>query len=299
LGTYSIKDLENLTGIKAHTIRIWEQRYGILEPKRTSTNVRYYTADDLKSMLNITLLNNNGVKISHIAKMTRDEIREQVADAVGLKNSSYDDQISALTLAMIDIDEPQFERIMSANILRHGFENCMINIVYPFLRRIGALWQTDAINPAQEHFITNLIRQKLIVAIDGKCQSPIQHPESFLLYLPEGELHEISLLFAYYLIRGNGFKVIYLGQSLPMEDLVEVYKIQRPSVIFSVMTSFPPFHEVQEYVDRLGREFPEAHIMLTGHQVLGQGIEAGPNMEMVPSFHYLIDWLKDLGRKRH
>lgn len=293
MSTYSIKDLENLTGIKAHTIRIWEQRYGIVAPKRTSTNVRYYSSEDLKNMLNITLLNNNGHKISHIAKMTPSEIRAEVIETIN-QHHNHEDQIGALTLAMIDIDETQFERIMSANILRHGFEETMINIVYPFLRRIGALWQTDAINPAQEHFITNLVRQKMIVAIDGKCSKPYEHEETFLLYLPEGELHELSLLFAYYLIRSHGYKVIYLGQSLPMEDLEEVYRLQKPEYLFTVMTSYPPFHEVQKYVDKLGNTFPEAGVLLTGYQILGQGIDLGENMEMIPHFYYLIDLLKQI-----
>jgi len=166
VSTYSIKDLEHLTGIKAHTIRIWEQRYDILSPKRTDTNIRYYDSTDLKHMLNIALLNNNGYKISKIAKMSQEEVFEAVLQTID-KNNNYSDQINALTVAMIDLNEAQFEKIMSTNILQIGFEDTMLNIIYPFLTKIGFLWQIDSINPAQEHFMTNLIRQKLIVAIDG------------------------------------------------------------------------------------------------------------------------------------
>lgn len=293
MSTYSIKDLENLTGIKAHTIRVWEQRYGILNPQRTDTNVRYYSSEDLKNMLNISLLNNNGVKISHIAKMSDDEIKGKVIETIS-RQQNHEDQISALTLSMIDIDEEGFERVMASNILRYGFEDTMINIVYPFLRRIGALWQTDAINPAQEHFMTNLIRQKLIVAIDTKCNRPYVSAEKFMLYLPENEMHEISLLFAYYLIRSYGHRVIYLGQSLPMDDVIKVYDVQKPSFILTIMTSYPPYHEVQEYIDRLGTEFPEANILLTGQQVVGQGMDLKDNMEVIPHFQYLIDLLRQV-----
>ena len=183
VSTYSIKDLEQLSGIKAHTLRIWEQRYQFIIPKRTETNIRYYDSDDLKLVLNIALLKDNGYKISKIATLGREQMREKVLQLTE-KNLRYPDQINALLLAMIDLNEDHFEKIIASNILKLGFESTIINVVYPFLSKTGVLWQTGAINPAQEHFVANLIRQKIVVAIDGLYVSSDEYTSKYLLYLP-------------------------------------------------------------------------------------------------------------------
>lgn len=293
MGYYSIKDLENLTGIKAHTIRMWEQRYDIIKPARTDTNIRLYEADQLKLMLNISLLNNHGFKISKIAGMTREEVYEKVRETIN-KTSNYEDQINALTVTMIDLDEDAFEKIIATNIMQYGFEKTMIMVIYPFLVRIGALWTTDAVNPAQEHFITNLIRQKLIVAIDGQFEPNRINPKKFMLYLPEGELHEIGLLFCYYLIKSRGNKVIYLGQNLPLKDLYEVYQIHKPDFISSIITASPSAENIQEYVTHLGERLPEAHFLLSGYQIVGQDLTVTDNITVINQIQDLINILDEL-----
>tara|TARA_R110000737_G_scaffold300893_1_gene307807 strand:- start:16041 stop:16934 length:894 start_codon:yes stop_codon:yes gene_type:complete len=277
VSNYSIKDLEHLSGIKAHTIRIWEQRYNFIKPSRSETNIRSYDDLDLKLILNVSLLKDNGFKISHIADMSSQEIAEEVL-ALTDKHLRFPEQIHALTLAMIDMDEDRFEKIMSSNILKLGFEKTMLNIVYPFLSKIGILWQTGSINPAQEHFISNLIRQKLIVAIDGQYSSDPSNATKYLLYLPEGELHELSLLFADYVIRSRHNKSIYLGQSLPLQDLVSVYNLHKPEFILSILTSVPGIDQVQGYVNKLSGLFPESTILLSGYQVIGQDIQTPDNV---------------------
>jgi DNA-binding transcriptional MerR regulator len=297
VGHYSIKDLENLTGIKAHTIRMWEQRYGIMKPTRTDTNIRLYDGDELKLMLNIALLNNHGYKISKIAKMTNEEVCERVLETIN-KVSNYEDQINALTLAMIDLDEDQFERVMATNILQFGFEKMMLNIIYPFLVKIGSLWVTNAINPAQEHFITNLIRQKVIVAIDGQFEPNKLNPKKFMLFLPEGELHEISLLFSYYLIKARGNKVVYLGQSLPLQDLEEVYNIHHPDYLMTIITSVPGSDDVQQYVNTFTTKFSKSKILLTGYQVVGQDIQVPENAIILNQLKDLVELLEELKKQR-
>ena len=158
MGKYLIKDFEALSGIKAHTIRIWEQRYGILKPERTSTNIRRYNDDELKLLLNISTLNRNGYKISKVAQMKRSEIEEKVRD-ITATNFDFPNQITALTAAMVDMNEMEFERVLNVNIVQLGFESTVENIVFPFLQQIGVMWQTGSVNAAQEHFISNLIRQ--------------------------------------------------------------------------------------------------------------------------------------------
>jgi len=287
---YSIRDLEQLSGIKAHTLRIWEQRYNIIQPKRTDTNIRMYDDHDLKLVLNISLLKDHGFKISEISKLPLDEMAKEVI-AISDKKLNYPDQIHALTISMIDLDEERFEKIISTNFLQFGFENTMLNIIYPFLSRVGTLWMTGSIGPAQEHFMSNLIRQKVIVAIDGQVIKHRPDVKKFLLYLPEGELHEIGLLFATYVIRSRNHKVIYLGQTLPFNELIFAHEVHKPDFIFSILTSVPANEEVQPYVDRLCSQFPETQILLTGYQVVGQDIQTGPNAAIINKTEDLVAYL--------
>ncbi|MET3125488.1 DNA-binding transcriptional MerR regulator [Arcicella rosea] len=288
MSNYSIKDLEQLSGIKAHTLRIWEQRYEILKPDRTDTNIRTYDDKDLKLVLNIALLKEHGYKISEISKMSSDEMSKEVM-LISEKQLSYPEQIHALTISMLDLDEERFEKIVSTNTLQFGFENMMTNIIFPFLSRIGTLWITGSVGPAQEHFISNLIRQKLIVAIDGQLPSLRPGAKKYMLYLPEGEMHEISLLFGNYIIRSRQNKVIYLGQSLPFSELIFAYKVHKPDYLFSVITSVPGQDEVQKYVYRLAKEFPDSKILLSGYQVVGQDIDCPDNVEIITQIKYLMD----------
>ncbi|CCH56394.1 transcriptional regulator, MerR family [Fibrisoma limi BUZ 3] len=287
MSNYSIKDLEQLSGIKAHTLRIWEQRYNIITPKRTDTNIRTYDDQDLKLVLNISLLKDHGYKISEISKLSVEEMYREVIK-ISDKQLNYPDQIHALTISMIDLDEERFEKIVSTNILQFGFENTMIHIVYPFLSRIGTLWVTGSIGPAQEHFITNLIRQKIIVAIDGQVSKQRPNGKKYMLFLPEGELHEISLLFANYIIRARYNKVIYLGQSLPFNELVFAYNVHKPDYIFTAITSVPSNNEVQPYVDRMAKSFPESHLLFTGYQIVGQDISMPHNATIINQIEDLI-----------
>jgi DNA-binding transcriptional MerR regulator len=287
MSSYSIKDLEQLSGIKAHTLRIWEQRYNIISPKRTDTNIRTYDDHDLKLVLNISLLKEHGYKISDIARLSVEEMYREVIK-ISDRKLNYPDQIHALTISMIDLEEERFEKIISTNILQFGFENTMIYIIYPFLSRIGTLWITGSVGPAQEHFITNLIRQKLIVAIDGQVSKQRPDSKKYMLFLPEGELHEISLLFANYIIRARYNKVIYLGQSLPFNELVFAYNIHKPDYIFSAFTSVPSNSDVQPFVNKLMRTFPESHILLTGYQVVGQDIQTDDNATVINNIDDLV-----------
>jgi DNA-binding transcriptional MerR regulator len=277
VGTYSIKDLERISGIKAHTLRIWEQRYEILKPERTDTNIRTYSDHDLKRILNIGILNSNGVKISKLAKMDAEQLFQQVR-AVSENNLSTQNQVDNLIIAMVEMDEDRFERYISSCILRHGFDNTMSQIIYPFLQKVGVLWQTDSINPAQEHFISNLIRQKLIVAIDGTSNRQKDEGKQFLLYLPENELHEISLLYANYKIRASGNKSIYLGQSVPYADLKMVYNLHKPDYILTILTCQLIDQSLQEYANRLAEDFPDSQILITGAFVSQQEIVQPKNI---------------------
>jgi len=226
MNAFTIKDLENLSGIKAHTIRIWEQRYNFLKPHRTTTNIRYYSNDELKTVLNIALLNKYGFKISHIDRMQPQEIREKIL-SLGDVRAIQERIINDLVQEMVDLDIEKFEKILTNYIAAKGIERTVIQIIFPFLEKIGILWQTGHVNPAQEHLVTNIIRQKLIVGIETTV-SHIKLDKTFLLFLPEGEHHELGLLFMYYLIKSRGAKAIYLGANVPVKDVEHVINLKKP-----------------------------------------------------------------------
>jgi MerR family transcriptional regulator, light-induced transcriptional regulator len=263
MGKYSIKELEQLSGIKAHTIRIWEKRHRLVEPKRTPTNIRYYSDEDLKKIINVSLLNTHGVKISKIVDLSAEEINQKVAELSEAKDS-IEIYIDQLVLAMIDMEEEQFEKILANLILKFGFERTIIEIVYPFLEKIGVLWLTNNISPAQEHFISHLIRQKLIVAIDGIPLAP-KTSKRVLLYLPENELHELGLLFYHYICKHAGFRTYYLGQSVPYNDLKSVVEAHLPNIIVSSFTTVPQANSVDAYLNRLATDFSEMTILVSGY----------------------------------
>jgi DNA-binding transcriptional MerR regulator len=288
---YSIKDLEKLSGIKAHTIRAWEQRYNVIHPKRTQTNIRYYNEADLRSLLNIALLNKNGFKISKIAKMSSTEIAQEIAQ-VSEVHLEHDMQLDALTISMIELNGYRFDKIISANIDQMGFEKTMIEVINPFLDKLSLLWLTGSINPAQEHFISCLIRQKLIVAIDKLPYAHSDEAAKYLVFLPEGEIHELSVLFLTYLLRERGNKVIYLGQNVPFNDLAAVYKIHNPDYIFTMFSGAFVKQPVQDYIHRLATSFSDTHILVSGYQVLVNPIELSENASIVESFDHFIEFLK-------
>lgn len=294
---YSIKDLEHLSGIKAHTLRIWEQRYNFLHPKRTDTNIRLYDDDDLKLILNVSLLRENGYKISKIAGMDAKQIGEAVRQITDQQSNHFNEQIHALSLAMIDLDEERFEKIMSTNILQQGFEQTMLQVVFPFLRKIGVLWQTGSVTPAQEHFISNLIRQKLIVAIDGCFVSSKDKSQKYLLFLPEGELHELTLLFCYYVIKSRKHKVIYLGQNVPLPDVESTYEIYKPDYLLTIITTTKSPAKTQKYLTALGEKFKESQILFSGYQLLTNELNLPTNARLMRRLEEFVQAMEKQSEK--
>jgi DNA-binding transcriptional MerR regulator len=290
VSSYSIKDLERISGIKAHTLRIWEQRYNIISPNRTDTNIRHYSDEDLKSVLNIGILNNCGYKISKIAKMQKEEISASVVEITG-NNFDANVQIDNLIIAMTEMDEDRFEKFLSANILRSGFEKTFLEILHPFMVKVGVLWLTNSINPAQEHFISNLVRQKLIAAIDGTVIAGNQETAKCLLYLPENELHEINLLFANLILKKNGFKTIYLGQSVPYSDIKMVCDLHKPEYLITVITCSMSDMSVEEYVHQLSKDFNDQKIVLSGYQFSNSTIKLPSRVKLFNSPKELLSYV--------
>lgn len=293
MAIYSIRDLEKLTGIKAHTIRIWEQRYRLVTPARTETNIRYYTDENLRHLFNIALLNRYGYKISKLAKMQPEEIANRVAE-IAETNSSPNAQVDALTLAMIDLDETAFDRVYSGYSADHGFEKTMLELVYPFLDKLNVLWLTHSVSPAHEKFITNLIRRKLIVAID---QMPIiskQAEAKFILYLPEGESQELTLLFLHYLLRSRRLKVVYLGTGTSLDDLRDACQPFQPDYVFTILQDPLARQSIQNYVDQAAKIVTSGELLLSGAQLYVNQVKLPSNARRIDGLPGTLRFLEEL-----
>lgn len=262
MNAFTIKDLENLSGIKAHTIRIWEQRYNFLKPQRTQTNIRYYSNEELKTVLNIALLNKYGFKISHIDRMQPGEIREKIL-SLGDAKAIQERLVNELVQEMVDLNIDKFEQLLTNYISSKGIERTVTQIIFPFLEKIGILWQTGHINPAQEHLVTNVIRQKLMVAIEG-CVSPMQMNKTVLLYLPEGEHHELGLLYMYYLLKNRGAQTIYLGANVPVRDVEYVVNLKKPDLAFVHLTATSPSFNFERFLRQVEQGMGQIQTVVSG-----------------------------------
>jgi DNA-binding transcriptional MerR regulator len=266
LAVYSISDLEKLTGIKAATLRAWEQRYDIVTPKRTATNIRYYLDEDLRELLNVALLNRNGMRISQIAKMRTEERSQKVVEISSI-NVSPDTQLDALTLSAVEMDEFKFSHIIDTNIRQRGFEETMLEVIYPFLDKLGVLYFTGSVTPVQEAFIGNLLRRKLIAATDALPAPQQQGSPVFGLYLPDGERQELSLLFVEYLLRKRGFLSLYLGGDVSASDLIDVVSCTHVDYLFTIFSSAFVHEPVDRHVANVLKGCPELTLLLSGYQV--------------------------------
>lgn len=264
MAEYKIKDLETLSGVKAHTIRIWEKRYNILSPDRTDTQIRMYTDEDLVILLNICILYKHGIKISHIANLTFPQIQEKVTSIQEVYQ--VEDSYEQLILALLTLDEELFRNTLAALIQEVGLSKTFTNHLVPFLDRIGIMWLVGSINPAQEHFISNLIRQKIIAEID-KLPIPQDDNNSVMLYLPEHEWHEISLLFYQFVLREKNIPTIYLGQSLPYDSLVLCFKQLKPKALVTSWLTAVEEKFMENYFKQLKEEIGETPIYAGGYQV--------------------------------
>ena len=275
--TYSIKDLERLSGIKAHTIRIWEQRHNIITPKRTDTNIRFYEDRDLKKLLNVSFLVHEGVKISKVANLSDEQLHNMVQERSWYAGN-HTVEINALKMAMFEYDDDAFNKAFSESVQRYGEEETFTDVIGGFIAQLGVLWQTNTVNLTHEHFVSNLIKQKIFSAIDRLPESRKKGVKTFLLYLPGKELHEIGLLYLAYLLKKRGQRIICMGQNTPNEYLAEVYSKAQFHFAVSIFTIYPHCNETEAYLDELKSLLGDTNVqfLFCGaqlHQLIDNGYE--------------------------
>ncbi len=295
MNSFTIKDLENLSGVKAHTIRIWEQRYTFIKPERTDTNIRFYSNAELKIILNVALLNKYGFKISHINKMNDAEINEKILSLNQLE-AQQERIINELIQCMVDIDINRLENILDKYISARGIEKTIVQIIFPFMEKIGILWLTNHINPAQEHLVSNLIRQKLIVGIDSIIPS-IKVNKTVLLFLPEGEYHEIGLLFMDYLLKSRGVSTIYLGSNVPIKDVTYVVSLQNPDYLYSHLTTVGHNFNFDKFINNLSQQFPKIPSIISGQLTNTYQKKIQPPLSFKKSFAEVMEFVAGFSTK--
>ncbi len=293
---FTIKDLENFSGIKAHTIRIWEKRYSLLEPKRSQSNIRYYDISNLQKLLNVSLLNNNGLKISKIADLTDTQISVKVREIIA-KKGVKSQASNSFKLAMLNFDENLFNVAYNNLVATSTFRDIFKNVFLPLMGEIGLLWQVNSITPAHEHFITNLIKQKIHLNIERlQLSQPTNLKKIFVLYLPLNEIHELGLLYLHFELLLHGYQSLYLGQSVPVANLLDVQKVYNTTCFVTYLTVEPSKISVQEYIDKVHNE-----ILMDSNSelwVVGRKIADSPNLvvdeKYIKLYASMVDILKYL-----
>jgi DNA-binding transcriptional MerR regulator len=292
MNAFTIKDLENLTGIKAHTIRIWEQRYQFLKPKRTDTNIRFYTNEELKRVLNIALLNKYGYKISHIDKMGEEQVNEKLLSLNQIQ-AQHERLINELIKHMIELNTDLFEDLLDNFIVSRGIERAINQIIFPFLEKIGILWLTNHVNPAQEHIVTNIIRQKIIVGIETVSTS-LKVNKTILMFLPEGEFHEISLLFMNFILKNRGINIIYLGANVPLKDVEYILKVKKPDYIYSHITSMGNTFNFEKFITNAAKLFQQTPFVISGHLTHSYTKKIPPSVNFKKSFSEVMEFVAQI-----
>ena len=289
MSSYSIKQLEQLSNVKAHTIRIWEQRYNMFTPKRSDTNIRLYDDEQLKKLLNVCILMNHGMKISVISKFNQDQIAKEI-DKITISSQQNDQKIESiinqLIIAISNFDEAQFDKIFSSVVWGYGLLNTYVKIIYPMLSRIGFLWLKSNVIPAQEHFVSNLIKQKIFAAIDA-LPIPTKTDQTWILFLKENEEHEIGLLFANFLIRQSGRRVIYLGQRIPYDNLKEVILLNNPTHLFTFFVTNQEENSTEKYIQKISNQYKNLTICISGNS--SSIISKQKNILMLESVQQLLE----------
>ena len=290
--SYTIKDLEQISGIKAHTIRIWEQRYGFLQPQRTETNIRSYSADELKVILNVSLLNKYGYKISHIDKMSSAEIEDKI---FGLNHLDAEKErvVNALIKDMVSLDMLSFERQLDNYIAQKGVEKTITEIIFCFLERVGVLWITNHINPAQEHLASNIVRQKIILGIE-KLPKMYNNAKLIVLFMPEGEYHEIGLLFVHFLLKSKGYNVDYLGTNVPIVDLKYLTEYKKVDYLYAHITAPTKGFKMNKFREQLGQINKDIPIILTGQMMQEYKGSVPGNIRVLQSLSETMGFLSSL-----
>jgi len=287
---YSIKDMESISGVKAHTIRIWEKRYGIIKPRRTESNIRYYTDEDLRHLLNVCILNKKGHRISKIAEMSREEIRQQVNSYSNI-NIGVDDKVDALMIFILELDSYNFSLILDQNIEQQGLEQTMVELIYPLMDKISMAWLAGSFSGVHESFVTQIIKSKIQACIEA-LPDKVDNSPKYMIYLAEGEKEELSLLYLHYMLKKRECKVINLGLEVSLRDVILGCNTAKPDFVFTIINREVPRQTLQNYIDQIGSNLQNSQLLLTGYQTVSQIIEWPESVTILKDLKSAVDFIQ-------
>ncbi|NNE16608.1 MAG: MerR family transcriptional regulator [Saprospiraceae bacterium] len=282
--------MENLSGVKAHTIRIWEKRYEIIKPKRTKTNIRYYTDEDLRHLLNVCLLYRNGLKISKIAKLSQDEIKERISAFTKI-DLDFEDQLDALMLFILDLDSYNFSKVLDQHIDQIGLERTMDEVIYPLMDKIAFAWLAGSFQGVHESFVTQIIKAKIQNQIEGLEEETYYKPK-YLIYLTKGEKQELSLLYMHFLLKKNKCKVVNLGYDIALVDVISAINVTKPKNVFTIFNEEINSNSFQNYVNQVCKNLEDANFILTGYQATSQNIKWPKNAIVLSNLKDTIEYIQ-------
>ena len=288
---YSIKDLESLSGVKAHTIRIWEKRYDLIQPKRTKTNIRYYTDEDLRKLLNVCYLYKKGYKISKIGQMCHETIKDKVSEYSKV-NLSFKDQLDALMIFILDLDSYNFNKILDQNISQMGLERTMMDLIYPLLDKLSIAWLAGSFLEVHESYVTQIIKSKILFCTE-QIEAKPEHQPTYLVFLTPGEEQELSLLYLHYMLKVNGCKVINLGNGVNLGDLNYAIDACKPDYVFTIINQEIKNMPLQNFVDVIAQGLGDAKLLLTGYQTLTPGITWPKNVQILKDLEQTLKHIKE------
>ena len=289
---FTIKDIENLSGIKAHTIRVWEQRYSFLKPNRSDTNIRYYSNDELRIILNVSLLSKYGYKISQINKMSSEVIFKNVLSLTDVEAKAHI-IVNQLLQSILEFDAELFENLLNNHIASFGIEKTIVQIIFPFLEKVGILWLANRVIPAQERLASNIIRQKVIAGIDSLPKRKLSTLK-ICLFLPEGEFHELSLLFVFYLLKKSGIETIYLGANIPLKEVKEIIALKKPDYLYSHITTAGSGFNFENFISTIKKEFNNYPVIISGSHATSFEKKIPPKVIFKRSFIEVVEFIKHL-----
>ena len=293
---YTIKDMENLSGVKAHTIRIWEKRYNIVEPKRTKTNIRYYTDEDLRHLLNVCFLYRKGFKISKIAMMEESEIKERISEHSNL-DLQFEDELDALLLFILELDSYNFNKVLDKHIHQNGLVHTMETVIYPLLDKLNMAWLTGSFQEVHESFVTQVIKSKIHHAIENLKDRANCKP-TFLIYLPKGEKQELSLLYLHFLLKRHRCKVINLGLEVTFNDLKTAIEAAKPDFIFSIINEEPDMMSFEDYLNGLCEQLDDSMFVVTGYQTVAKQVIWPHNAKKLLNLDETIQFIKSFNEAK-
>ena len=290
MAVYSINDIEQLSGVKAHTIRMWEKRFDIIKAKRTESNIRYFDDEDLQLILNIALLNRKGIKISKIASMSSNEIKLKVAETLDVQ-SAFEDKLDVLMLAMFELNEYKFTKILEHQIRENGLENTLDDTIYPLLDKLSMMWLTGSVKSVHENFVSNIIKRKLIIETDRLPFNENLLTPKVQIFLPENDTHELSLLYLHFLLKKNGANTLNLGIQTTLIDVLEAKEIFQPQYIFTIFNDSFEEKPLQPYLNDLAKYASGIKIIISGYQTLRQNISIPESMVHLPNLEDLKSYI--------